>query len=193
LRNVELKARYPDLDAGERIARQLGARHAGLRRQVDTYFNCTSGRLKLRESSRTGATLIGYHRPDRTDAKTSSYRLIDVPDAPALRETLSETLGQWLVVDKQRLVYLWENVRIHLDRVEGLGTFLEFEAVLGPDDTEEEGQRKVAHLTDAFGLRPEDLISHSYSDMMAEGILASGRRKPADGRARHTHTCREPR
>ena len=45
---------------------------------------------------------------------------------------LAAALGIRTVVRKQRTVYLHKNVRIHLDAVDGLGTFLEFEAVM-PD------------------------------------------------------------
>ncbi len=35
-----------------------------------------------------------------------------------------------VVVSKRRRLFLWEGVRIHLDEVEDLGNFVEFEAVL---------------------------------------------------------------
>jgi adenylate cyclase class IV len=37
------------------------------------------------------------------------------------------------VVAKRRHLLLWEGVRIHLDEVERLGTFIELEAVAPPD------------------------------------------------------------
>jgi adenylate cyclase, class 2 len=173
VQNVELKARYPDLDKGRRAAEALGAEHVGVERQVDTYFACPAGRLKLRESTRTGATLIWYERPDQPDAKTSHYLLADATDATTMRALLGRALGERLVVDKQRDLYLWRNVRIHLDDVQGLGRFLEFEAVLGPDDSIANGQHQVAELIKTFGVRPEDQLDGSYSDLLAE---ASARR-----------------
>ena len=168
MQNVELKARYPDLEAGRRIAGRLGADHVGRERQIDTYFTCPSGRLKLRESSRTGATLVWYARPDRPHAKVSHYLLADTADGPAMVTLLREAFGQGVVVDKQRDLYLWQNVRIHLDEVSGLGRFLEFEAVVGPDDPPDQSRRKVDHLTGVFGIKPGDLLPGSYADMLTQ-------------------------
>ena len=168
MQNIELKARYTDHPTARRLARQLGAEHVGRERQIDTYFTCPAGRLKLRESSRTGATLIWYDRPDRPDAKASHYLLADTTDGPAIAALLREAFGQRLVVDKQRDLYLWENVRIHLDDVRGLGRFLEFEAVVGPDHPLEESRRRVDHLTRVFGIEPDDLLATSYADMLTQ-------------------------
>ena len=44
---------------------------------------------------------------------------------------LSETLGVDVVVEKRRHLLLWKTVRIHLDEVTGLGSFVELEAVAG--------------------------------------------------------------
>lgn len=167
MQNLELKARYPDLQAGRRIALQCGARPVGLEHQRDTFFACPVGRLKLRQSSRTGATLIWYNRPDRPEARTCDYLLVAVADGPALAALLDRALGTRLVVEKQREVFLWENVRIHLDEVRGLGQFLEFEAVLGPDHSADDGRQKLVRLTEAFGIRPADCIDTSYADLLA--------------------------
>ena len=52
-----------------------------------------------------------------------------------MRAMLSQIMGAWIEVEKTRQVWLWENVRIHLDHVKGLGQFVELEAV-----TEETGE-----------------------------------------------------
>ena len=76
---------------------------------------------------------------------------------------------------KEREIALYENVRIHLDRVEGLGTFIELEAVFdGDPDQEPEQQRKVDFLCDALGVRAEDLIAISYEGML-EAAQGDGR------------------
>jgi adenylate cyclase class 2 len=70
------------------------------------------------------------------------------------------------VVEKQREIYLHHNVRIHLDRVAGLGDFLEFEAVMGPDDTPSGAQAMLDRLTRHFQIAESDLVSASYSDLL---------------------------
>ena len=80
---------------------------------------------------------------------------------------LSNLLGTWLEVEKTRQVWLWENVRIHLDEVTGLGRFLELEAVT-EDRGVEESQARVEHLMKALSIDPGDLVAESYSDLVAQ-------------------------
>lgn len=170
-RNVELKVRDPDPAAT--LARALalpGVRDEGEIRQRDTYFATTSGRLKLREEADARgarAHLIAYTRPDETAARASSYRLAPIAEPEALREALSSSLGALVVVDKRRRLLLWENVRVHLDEVDGLGSFAELEAVVeGGSDLTTEHER-VAHLREQLELG--EVVPGSYSDLLRDG------------------------
>ena len=49
-------------------------------------------------------------------------------DPTVLAETLGDTLDVRVVVEKARRLLMWRNVRIHVDRVAGLGDFVELEA-----------------------------------------------------------------
>jgi homotetrameric cytidine deaminase len=128
-RNVELKARDPDPARSLERARALGADDRGELRQRDTYFAAARGRLKLREQEPGDAELIAYERADAAQARESRYRIAPVGDPGALREALDAALGTTVVVDKRRHLLLYDGVRIHLDRVEGLGDFVELEGV----------------------------------------------------------------
>lgn len=77
---------------------------------------------------------------------------------------LSESIGVKGRVKKQRLLFLFENTRIHLDTVEDLGHFLEFEACLKPEETTEDGQRRLDSLLEVFKIAKEDLIKGAYMD-----------------------------
>jgi predicted adenylyl cyclase CyaB len=164
-RNIELKARVADLAVARATATRLATEHVGVQRQVDTYFVCVAGRLKLREIDDQVAQLVAYERARDANAKSSDYYLVSVAEPAALKQALTAALGLRGVVRKRREIFLVENVRIHLDEVEGLGTFLEFEAVLGPDIDDRRGQQQVAELRLAFGIQSEDLLAGSYSDM----------------------------
>ena len=165
--NLELKARCADLDAARERARTVATEWVGVDEQVDTYFITRSGRLKLRESSRSGAQLIPYLRPDEPAAKRSDYQVIPVEDGPGLVRQLSAMLGVHRVVRKRREIALYENVRIHLDHVDGLGTFIELEAVWdGAQSGLAEQQRKLAFLRERLGVRDEDLLAGSYETLL---------------------------
>ncbi len=165
--NVELKAQLPALDAARDIARKLATDRLPDQHQVDTYFRCHTGRLKLREIAGAPAQLIAYQRPDTTAAKASRYYLMDVPDAATMLEGLTTSLGILVRVEKRREIYFYQNVRIHLDQVAGLGTYLEFEAVLDSDAEIEAGEKVVAWLQAQFDIQQNDLLTSSYSDMLA--------------------------
>jgi homotetrameric cytidine deaminase len=163
-RNVELKAH--DSDPGKTLERALaaGAEDRGLLRQRDTYFAVPHGRLKLREEEPGGATLIAYERPDAAAEKVSEYRLVPVADADALRAALGEANGVLAVVDKRRRLLLWDGVRIHLDGVSGLGTFIELEAVAEPGSDLERERAQVARLRELLEIHDDDLREGSYAD-----------------------------
>jgi homotetrameric cytidine deaminase len=166
-RNIELKARDPDPARSLERSLKLGAEDHGELRQRDTYFVARDGRLKLREQEPGGAELIAYERADEAEARLSRYRLIPVEDPEATREALGAVLGTRVVVDKRRRLLLWEGVRIHLDHVEGLGDFIELEAVAaeGSDLTRE--QALADRLRAELGIADDALVPIGYADLLA--------------------------
>lgn len=176
-RNLELKARCPDLPRARAAALDLGAAWSARERQRDTFFHAREGRLKLREIARwpgldaTGpgaasAELIWYDRPDHLGERTSAYRLVPAPDPAGLTAALTAACGVRGVVAKSRAILLWRGVRIHLDTVDDLGTFVEFEAVLGPDLDDPEAQVRLATLRTALGITDADRIASAYADLL---------------------------
>jgi adenylate cyclase class 2 len=165
-RNIEFKARLTDFVAAEAIALEVATHRQGTERQVDTYFKVPQGRLKLREIEGRGAWLIGYARPNDDACRESAYRLVKIADAAGLRATLATALGELVCVRKVREIYLHHNVRIHLDRVEELGEFLEFEAVLGAGEDEGVSQQRLDTLIEKFTPTLGEAIAGSYSDLL---------------------------
>ncbi|HWM08539.1 MAG TPA: cytidine deaminase [Solirubrobacteraceae bacterium] len=174
-RNVELKALDPDPARSLAVCRELGAEDRGVLRQRDTYFRARAGRLKLREQEPGGATLIQYDRPDAAAARESRYRLTRVDDPDDLRASLDAALGTLVVVDKERRLLLWEGVRIHLDTVAGLGSFVELEGVAPPESDLAPEREKVARLQRELGI--EEVLTDSYSDRLlgADALVAAAR------------------
>ncbi|ARA92934.1 adenylate cyclase [Rhodothermaceae bacterium RA] len=175
--NVEIKARCADHEPIRQYLRAHEARFVGEDHQVDTYFRVPNGRLKLREGTIERA-LIHYDRADEHGPKRSDVHLYHpgAGDAPALKATLVHALGVRMVVDKRRAIYFIDNVKFHLDRVEGLGTFVEIEAIDREGHrTPEELRAQCEHYLDAFGIAPEDLVAASYCDMMEAMMEARAR------------------
>jgi adenylate cyclase class IV len=163
LRNIELKARLRDRAAALAVCDALQARPQGDIRQIDTYFRVPGGRFKLREAQPGRCELVYYRRADVDGPKGCDYTL--EPVQPSIKGMLAGALGVIAVVDKVRTLFLWDNVRIHLDRVQGLGDFIEFEAVLGPEHDDADGQRKLVHLGAAFALEAGDMVACSYLEL----------------------------
>ncbi len=167
-RNVELKAIDHDRAATLERCRNAGAVDRELLHHRDTYFSVSAGRLKLRQAlpGLTPAVLVAYERADEPEARLSAYHLVDVPDPAALLEALGGTLGVLRVVEKQRRLLLWEEtVRIHLDTVDGLGDFVEIEAVAdeGSDLSREHDQAE--RLQELLAIERGDIVSASYLEL----------------------------
>lgn len=176
-RNVELKARCADVEDAERRALAAGAVPTAVLHQRDTYFAAPRGRLKLRDERREpwpgragdtvlSAELIHYDRADEAAARESTYELLEVDDPAAARATLHERLGTVADVRKVRGLLLLRGVRIHLDDVEGLGTFVELEAVVGPAGDEAACHAEVAALREALGIADSDVEATGYVDLL---------------------------
>jgi predicted adenylyl cyclase CyaB len=164
--NVEIKARCKGFDLFRRILQQKKAEFIGKDRQVDTYFPARGGRLKLREG-RIENNLIWYERPDDSGPKTSSCMLYRTAGGSPLKAILERAMGILAVVDKEREIYFIGNLKIHLDRVKGLGTFVEIEAQSEAGGLPAETlQRQCEQLMEVMGIREEDLVRESYSDLI---------------------------
>ena len=144
----------------------LAPTDGGVMRQVDTYFPVPHGRLKLREIVGVRSELIWYSRADAATTRNSDYRLTPVSHPAELRASLDAALGTRGTVSKVRHLLLWHNVRIHLDDVAGLGTFVEFEAVMSAGEIEADGHRRIGELCDVLGITPAHHEQASYSDLL---------------------------
>jgi predicted adenylyl cyclase CyaB len=164
--NIEIKAKCDHPDWVRKYLQNNNANFKGIDHQSDTYFNVSKGRLKLREGNIEN-NLIYYERNDQPGAKESNFQLVNVPDAIGLKEVLSKSLGIKIIVVKKREIYFIENVKFHIDEIAGLGNFVEIEASnLYADISKEELQKQCEFYINVFGIKEEDQISVSYSDML---------------------------
>jgi len=168
-RNIEIKAHLRDRETVLAELAALGARDAGRETQEDRFFETARGRLKLRRSSRDGAALLAYERADAATLRVSEYERVPVEatHVDALVRVLAAVLTPAGVVRKERHLWFLDNVRIHLDRVDGLGEFLELEAMVDATHSEAQCQRAAAALLDRLRIGATDVVAVAYVDLLA--------------------------
>ena len=167
-RNVEIKARLDNIDAVTRKAASLADQGPTLIAQDDTFFRCDNGRLKLRVFSASEGELIFYRRSDRQGPKESFYVRSPTASPATLRAALALAHGEIGRVVKERTLYVAGRTRIHLDRVQGLGDFLELEVVLEDGEPIEAGTREAHRLMAALGIAPSQLVGGAYVDLLTK-------------------------
>ncbi len=164
--NIEIKARVADRAQLEANARSIADQGPLEIAQDDTFFACPNGRLKLREFADGKAQLIFYQRADQSGPKNSSYRIVEICDLHATRDALELAYGIVGRVVKQRTLYLVGRTRIHLDRVVGLGEFMELEVVLADGENPRSAELEARDLMNTLGVRAEHLVAGAYADLL---------------------------
>ena len=172
-RNIEIKARIASVEALLPRARGVAGGEPQLIEQDDSFFHVPQGRLKLRQFADGSAELIHYHRADTGEAKASDYVRVAVPDAGALREALVRGCGLLGRVVKRRWLLMAGQTRIHLDRVEGLGDFMELEVVLSEGQSDSDGAAVAEALMSRLGLDDAERIAGAYLDLLQRDQAAS--------------------
>lgn len=175
INNIEIKLRIADADSARCAIETLADGPARILEQKDTYFNAgDDAYLKLREEldaaeGDASASLIAYRRGRSAEPRPSDIRLAHLGDAGELAETLGHALGVLVVVDKTRELYFCGQTRIHLDRVDRLGAFLELEVVLEPDQSQADGLAIARRLIERLNVDEAEAQSDSYRDLLLQG------------------------
>jgi len=165
-RNIEIKAKADNFTSQVAIAAKISDKELVTLRQNDTFFNVPEGRLKLREFPDAKAMLIFYHRSDTRGPKLSDYHISEIDDALGLKSVLEKAYGIRHVVKKTRSLYMSGRTRLHFDRVEGLGNFIELEVVLDTNDSIENGEAEAEFLMQKLNIQKDDLVDVAYVDLL---------------------------
>jgi predicted adenylyl cyclase CyaB len=171
-RNVEIKARIESIEALMPRAAAVADRGPSEIVQDDTFFGCPNGRLKLRAFPSGDGELIFYRRPDEAGPKESFFLISPTSSPDTLREALTLAYGQAGRVRKRRILYLVGRTRIHLDRVENLGDFLELEVVMQEEEPAEIGRNVAIDLLTQLGIAQQQLIERAYVDLVSDAVRA---------------------
>jgi predicted adenylyl cyclase CyaB len=164
--NIEIKLRVDNLDAVEQKTASIAESGPETLIQEDVFFDVACGRLKLRKFASGKAELIAYHRSDSDQVRESKWLASPIEDPDSFQEAMGMTVGTGVTVRKHRTLYLVGDTRIHLDRVEGLGDFVEIEVVLQPEQDHDMGRTIANDLIKQIGLDDAKPISTAYADLI---------------------------
>jgi adenylate cyclase class IV len=165
-RNVEIKARVDDLAAVRRKASAIASGPAEQFTHIDTFFVVPKGRLKVREFADGSGELIGYDRPDDAGPKLSAYSIATCHSARETCDALGRALTVRGQVKKRRELFVVGRTRVHLDEVEGLGSFVELEVVLRDGEPADAGEREASELMDVLNISSTQLVADAYIDIL---------------------------
>ncbi|CCD70532.1 CYTH domain-containing protein [Caenorhabditis elegans] len=170
-RNVEIKAKVQNLDETVRRAVEISGKQPTILKQHDIFYESPNGRLKMRSVEENGVAhteLIWYDRSDVAGPKLSNFNKFDVPSEvlDALKLSLQSSMGVKGEVKKTRTLVLHGQTRIHIDRVDGLGDFMELEVCLSPEETPEHGEKIAHEIRELLAVPETDLLTGAYMDML---------------------------
>ncbi len=169
LKIIEIKAKCDNLEPIRETLKNENSDFEGVDYQTDTYFKVKKGRLKLREGNIEN-NLIFCDRENICEPKRSEVILIPVEKGTGLKRILTTANGILTVVEKKREIYFIDNIKIHIDSVKQLGSFIEIEAIERAGYTGLGNLSKQCELyMKKSGINNSDLVGCSYSDMIMFG------------------------
>lgn len=165
--NIEIKARVESLDKLKHVVATLAGQGPDHMVQDDTFFDCPNGRLKLRVFPDGHGVLIFYRRDNGLGPKPSFFVHCETSDPDGLRSVLTLAYGGVGRVRKRRMVYLVGQTRVHLDRVDGLGEFVELEVPVHDAHPADAAVSEAHRLIAAFGIAEAMLVKGAYVDLLS--------------------------
>ncbi len=162
--NLELKIKIDNRSEVLERVKLIDAHYIGELKQVDIYYKINNGLLKLRLENGS-QTMIKYIRNETQDDRWSDYQLISLEKNDA-KEYFKDILEVETIVEKQRLLYLFDNTRIHIDSVKDLGSFLELETIVVKG--KKDAAQRFEEIIGLLSLSKKDEIRKSYRDLMLE-------------------------
>jgi len=169
-RNIEIKACAEKFQEQSGLAESISDSPVEIIHQEDVFFNVPQGKLKLRIFSEDFAQLIYYTRPEQQGPKLSNYEISETSDPQGLKNILHTAYGIRNTVIKVRHLYMFGRTRIHFDRVESLGDFIELEVVLADGDSIIDGEKETEMLMKKLGILSDHLIEGAYIDLIEQYI-----------------------
>ena len=160
--NLELKVKLISFSKTEKLLKKLNAEFIKTLNQKDIYYKIKGGLLKLRIENGE-QSIIKYLRDEKSKDRFSDYEYLRFESGSAEKffDTVFKTEA---IVQKKRLLYMYDNTRIHLDTVRGLGHFLELETLVlkGKSDA----KKRFDYIKKELELEDLAELKKSYRDLI---------------------------
>ncbi len=172
---LKIKAVLHNRAAAETVAVRLSDARPETICQEDIFFRCAGARLKLRILGSEHGELIRYERPDVAAARCSRYLIARTTDPQIVQQILTKNVRCNGSRQENANSLPYRQTRVHIDEVEGLGSFLELEVVLQPEQSDIEGKAVAERLMSEFGIDKQQLIPEAYIDLLSRQLRSTER------------------
>jgi len=169
---VEAKMRINDIEGIEKRLTEEGAEYKGTIKQADDYFDFPDMQIFNSDSAFRVRAADGKYRVTykgvKKDTETTSREEIEIAIESAEKMVkILENIGfiRLCTIKKERKVYHLADLKISIDAVEGLGSFMEIEGMANSEAEYKEKKGEIFKLLDKFGIPLEDISQKSYMEM----------------------------
>jgi adenylate cyclase class 2 len=169
---VEAKVKINDIECMEKKLTEQGAEYKETVKQADEYFDFpdmrifnSGGAFRVRASD--GSYRVTYKGCKKDEETTSREEIeIAIESAEKLIKIL-ENIGfiRLCEIKKKRKVYALGGLKISLDEVEGLGSFMEMEEMANSEEEYKEKKGGIFGFLKGLGVSPADVERMSYVEI----------------------------
>lgn len=160
--NLELKVKLKSFNPVRKLLGEINAEYIGILKQTDLYYKTAGNLLKLRIENGE-QSIIKYLRDEKSRDRFSSYQCLKFSSGDAA-ELFNNVFDIEAIVNKKRYIYMYNDTRIHLDSVKGLGYFLELETLVlnGKADA----RKRYKDIFELLKLDKYEEFRKSYRDLI---------------------------
>jgi adenylate cyclase class 2 len=162
-KNYEIKCKVANYKKLKNSINKIKNFAYSVEKQIDIYYKVNHGRLKLRIINDGKGALIFYEREEQTNKRISKYIISETNNFIQLDAILRKQFKVLISVQKKREVYIYRNIRIHLDYIKNLGRFLEIEIIY---ENLKNAKSQMKKIISKLNLNENDFIKESYSDLL---------------------------
>jgi predicted adenylyl cyclase CyaB len=160
--NLELKIRVTSHQSLKKILKQIGAENKGMLKQKDVYYSIPNGLLKLRIEN-GNESLIFYNRNENDKNRWSDFEFLKFANSNG-EKFFSKLFDVEVIVKKKRELFYYGDTRIHLDKVNNLGKFLELETLV--INGKADAKKRFEKIMSLLKLDESKQIRKSYRDLL---------------------------